>query len=44
MRGHAPISFYSGDNTNVRLHFVEIDRIEDSLAELMEKIEKTAFM
>lgn len=39
MRGHAPIAFYSGDNTYVRLHFVDVANIEDSLDELMTKIE-----
>jgi 5-methylcytosine-specific restriction enzyme subunit McrC len=42
MRGHDPISFYSGDNTFVRLHFVDVAYIEDSLNELMNKIEGTA--
>ncbi len=40
MRGHAPISFYSGDNTFVRLHFVDIENIEESLYDLLNKIEK----
>lgn len=39
MRGHAPISFYSGDDTYVRLHFVDVANIEDSLLELKKKIE-----
>lgn len=39
MRGHAPISFYSGDDTYVRLHFVDVANIEDSLSELKLKIE-----
>ncbi len=39
MRGHEPISFYSGDNTYVRLHFVDVAYIEDSLNELMNKID-----
>jgi len=41
MRGHAPISFYSGvdDGTYVRLHFVDVANIEDSLKELKDKIE-----
>ncbi len=39
MRGHSPIAFYSGDNTYVRLHFVDVERIQDSLNELMIKIE-----
>lgn len=39
MRGHDPISFYSGDDTYVKLHFVDVANIEDSLNELKEKIE-----
>ena len=38
MRNHAPISFYSGDNTYVRLFFVDVDKIEDSLEELRKMI------
>lgn len=39
MRNHAPIEFYSGDNTYVRLFFVDIANIEDSLKELKQRIE-----
>ena len=39
MRRHDPISFYSGDDTYVKLHFVDVANIEDSLNELKEKIE-----
>lgn len=39
MRGHAPIKFESGDETTVNLHFVDVDKIEDSLQELKDKIE-----
>ena len=39
MRNHAPISFYSGDDTFVNLHFVDVANIEDSLIELKKKIE-----
>lgn len=38
MRGHPPISFDSGDNTYVTLHFVDVVNIEESLSELMGKI------
>ncbi len=40
MRGHAPIKFESGDETTVNLHFVDVDKIEDSLQELKDKIEQ----
>ncbi|WP_448946744.1 McrC family protein [Lachnoanaerobaculum sp.] len=39
MRNHAPIEFYSGDNTYVRLFFVDVANIEDSLKELKQRIE-----
>ena len=42
MRGHSPISFYSGDDTYVRLHFVDVANIEDSLLELKNKIYEVA--
>jgi len=42
MRGHDPISFYSGDDTYVRLHFVDIANIEESITELLRKIEEIA--
>ena len=40
MRGHDQITFYSGDNTYVRLHFVDVADIENSLNELKDKIEE----
>ena len=43
MRNHAPISFYSGDDTYVRLHFVDVANIENSLKELKDKIEGVAY-
>ena len=41
MRNHAPIEFYSGneDNTCVRVFFVDVAHIEDSLDELKGRIE-----
>ena len=39
MRGHSPIFFNSGDNTYVRLHFVDVAKIEDNLDELRKLIE-----
>lgn len=39
MRNHADISFYSGDNTYVKLYFVDLANVEDSLQKLKEKIE-----
>lgn len=33
MRKHEPIIFDSGDGTTVNLHFVDVDKIEDSLQE-----------
>ena len=38
MRDHPPIEFYSGDNTYVRLFFVDVANIEDSLKELKQRI------
>ncbi|MBR5369280.1 MAG: McrC family protein [Lachnospiraceae bacterium] len=38
MRSHEPIEFYSGDETTVRLFFVDLARIEDSLEELKGRI------
>ena len=43
MRGHTPIGFYSGDNTYVRLHFVDLENIENSLNELLTKIEGATY-
>ncbi len=42
MREHSPISFYSGDNTYVRLHFVDMEHVPESLAELKDKIEEAS--
>lgn len=39
MRDHKPIEFYSGDNTYVRLFFVDVANIEESLKELKQRIE-----
>ncbi len=39
MRGHDEIRFDSGDGTTVRLHFIDVAQIEDSLNQLREKIE-----
>lgn len=33
------IFFSSGDGTNVKLHFVDLDNIEDNMKELLEKVE-----
>lgn len=38
MRGHDEIKFESGDGTTVRLHFVDVAHIEESLEELLEKM------
>lgn len=38
MRDHPPIEFYSGDNTYVRLFFVDVANIENSLKELKQRI------
>ena len=38
MRDHPAIEFYSGDNTYVRLFFVDVANIEDSLKELKQRI------
>lgn len=39
MRNHKPIEFYSGDNTYVRLFFIDVANIEESLNDLKERIE-----
>lgn len=39
MRNHKPIQFESGDGTTVNLYFVDVDKIEDSLRELVCKLE-----
>ncbi|WP_026664819.1 McrC family protein [Butyrivibrio sp. FC2001] len=41
MRAHAPIEFDSGDDTYVRLFFVDVANIEASLGNLMSRIEST---
>ena len=38
MRNHAPIEFKSSDNTYVRLFFVDVANIEDSLKKLKQRI------
>lgn len=38
MRNHEQIKFESGDGTTVTLHFVEVDKIDDSLQELKSKL------
>ena len=38
MRDHPAIEFYSGDNTYVRLFFVDVANIENSLKELKQRI------
>ncbi len=43
MRGHSPISFYSGDNTYVRIHFIDLEHIEETIKELKGKIERGTF-
>ena len=40
MRNHYPIRFKSGDGTIVKLHFVDVSRIEESLQELRDKLEE----
>ena len=39
MRNDYPIRFESGDGTTVNLHFVDVDKIEESLKELKGKLE-----
>lgn len=41
MRGHAEITFDSGDGTTVHVFFVDVANIEDSLTELKDKLEET---
>lgn len=38
MRNHEPIEYDSGDNTFVRIHFIDVDKIEENLEELKIKI------
>ena len=39
MRGHSDIKFESGDGTTVRLHFVDLTRMLETLEELRDKLE-----
>lgn len=39
MRNHYPIRFESGDGTTVNLHFVDVDKIEESLQEFRSLLE-----
>lgn len=39
MCGHSEIKFESEDGTTVRLHFVDVAHIEETLSELREKLE-----
>ena len=39
MRNHKAIQFESGDGTTVNLYFVDVDKIEDSLQELKDRLE-----
>lgn len=41
MRDHADIEFESGDGTTVRLHFVDLTRMPETLEELRDKLEVT---
>lgn len=40
MRKHKPIQFESGDGTTVNLHFIDVDKIEESLKKLKGKLEE----
>lgn len=42
MCGKEHIFFNSGDGTNVKLHFVDLNNIEDNMKELLEKVERSA--
>lgn len=42
MCGKEQIFFNSGDGTNVKLHFVDLNNIEDNMKELLEKVEMSA--
>lgn len=39
MRNHKSIRFESGDGTTVNLYFIDVDKIEDSLRELKDRLE-----
>lgn len=41
MRDHSDIKFESGDGTTVRLHFVDLTRMPETLEELRDKLEVT---
>lgn len=41
MRDHTDIEFESGDGTTVRLHFVDLTRMPETLEELRDKLEAT---
>lgn len=41
MRDHSDIEFESGDGTTVRLHFVDLTRMPETLEELRDKLEVT---
>ena len=41
MRDHSDIKFESGDGTTVRLHFVDLTRMTETLEELRDKLEVT---
>lgn len=41
MRGHDEIKFESGDGTTVRIYFVDVAHIEETLLELRDKLEVT---
>ena len=41
MRNHDEIRFDSGDGTTVRIHFIDLENIEDSLMNLKEKLDTT---
>lgn len=43
MLGHDEIAFDSGDGTTVRLHFVDVAHIEETLIELRDKLEWEEF-
>ena len=41
MRGYPEIKFESGDGTTVRLHFIDVAHIEETLEDLKNKLEET---
>ena len=38
MRSHEQIKFESGDGTTVNLHFIDVDKTEESLQKLKDKL------